>query len=214
MEENKTNQEVVTNETTKTDSKPEEVKTNSGDARDGNRRDFKKGGRRFQRNNRKYPPKEYEERVVSLNRVTKVVKGGKRMKFSALVVIGNGKGVYGFATGKSGEVPDAIKKSVEKARRNLITVKLTKGGTITHDITGSFGATKVFLKPAPEGTGVIAGGPVRAILELAGVKNVYSKVYGSRTPINIIRATTDAITHLKNYKDVELLRKGVKEDVK
>jgi small subunit ribosomal protein S5 len=201
MEENKTNQEVVTNETTKTDSKPEEVKTNSGDARDGNRRDFKKGGRRFQRNNRKYPPKEYEERVVSLNRVTKVV-------------IGNGKGVYGFATGKSGEVPDAIKKSVDKARRNLITVKLTKGGTITHDITGSFGATKVFLKPAPEGTGVIAGGPVRAILELAGVKNVYSKVYGSRTPINIIRATTDAITHLKNYKDVELLRKGVKEDVK
>ena len=136
------------------------------------------------------------------------------MKFAALVVIGDKKGRFGFATGKSGEVPDAIKKAVEKAKRNVVTIKMNKGGTITHDVVGQFGATKVFLKPAPEGTGIIAGGPVRAILELAGVKNVYSKVYGSRTAINIIRATNEAIRSLKNYKDIATLRKGGEGDVK
>ena len=136
------------------------------------------------------------------------------MKFAALVVVGNGKGKFGFATGKSGEVPDAIKKAVERAKKNLFFVKMSKGSTITHDVVGVFGATKVYLKPAPDGTGIIAGGSVRAILELAGVKNVYSKIYGSRTSINVIRATTAAITSLKSFKDVEALRKGGVEDVK
>lgn len=175
---------------------------------------FSRGKKNFTRAPRKEIVKEFDERVVAINRVTKVVKGGKRMKFSALVVIGNGKGKFGFATGKSGEVPDAIKKSVDKAKRNLATVTIVDGGTIPHEIIGKFGATTVFLKPAPEGTGIIAGGPVRAILELSGIKNVYSKVYGSRTKINIIRATHAALTGLKNYKDVKALREGGKADVK
>lgn len=177
-------------------------------------RRFSKGKKNFQRAPRKEVVKEYEERVVAINRVTKVVKGGKRMKFSALTVIGNGKGKFGFGTGKSGEVPDAIRKSVDKAKRNMYTVNIVNGGTIAHEVVGKFGATTVFLKPAPEGTGIIAGGPVRAILELSGIKNVYSKVYGSRTKINIIRATAAGLNSLKNYKDVKALREGGKPDVK
>ena len=136
------------------------------------------------------------------------------MKFSALVVVGNGKGKFGFATGKSGEVPDAIKKAVDKAKKNLIDVEIVNGGTLAHDTIGKFGATNVFLKPAPEGTGIIAGGPVRAILELAGVKNIYSKVYGSRTKINIIRATASALKNQKDFKSTMSLRKGGLSDVK
>ena len=170
--------------------------------------------KRFNKAPRKEVVKEYEERVVAINRVTKVVKGGKRMKFSALVVIGNGKGKFGFATGKSGEVPDAIKKAVDKAKRNLISIEIVNGGTLAHEIIGKFGATNVFLKPAPEGTGIIAGGPVRAILELAGVKNIYSKVYGSRTKINIIRATASALKNEKDFNSTMALRKGGNNDVK
>ena len=136
------------------------------------------------------------------------------MKFSALVVIGNGKGKFGFGTGKSGEVPDAIKKAVEKAKRQVVDVKIVKGNTIPHEIIGKFGATTVFLRPAPEGTGIIAGGPVRAVIELSGIKNVYSKVHGSRTKINVIRATYDALVNQKDYKAVMALRKGGEEDVK
>lgn len=176
------------------------------------KRNFRgKGGRR---DNRERAPKEYEERVVTINRVSKTVKGGRRMKFSSLVVIGNGKGKYGFGTGKSTEVPDAIKKAVDAAKANTFMVHMVKGDTIPHEVIGKFGATKVFLKPAPEGTGIIAGGPVRAILELSGVKNVYSKVYGSRTAINIIRATNDGLLNLKSYKTVMQLRKGGTENVK
>ncbi|MFA5421470.1 MAG: 30S ribosomal protein S5 [Bacilli bacterium] len=151
--------------------------------------------------------KEYEERVVSVNRVSKTVKGGRRMRFSVLVVIGNGKGKYGFAIGKAAEVPDAIKKALEKARSNTFQIKTSKGDTIAHEIIGKFGACSVFLKPATEGTGIIAGGPVRAILELAGIRNVYSKVYGSRAPINIIRATHHGLSNLKSYAKVLELRK-------
>lgn len=151
--------------------------------------------------------KEYEERVVSVNRVSKTVKGGRKMRFSVLVVIGNGKGKYGFAIGKAAEVPDAIKKALEKARSNTFTFKTSKGDTIAHEIIGKFGACSVFLKPATEGTGIIAGGPVRAILELAGIRNVYSKVYGSRAPINIIRATHHGLSNLKSYAKVKELRK-------
>ena len=129
------------------------------------------------------------------------------MRFSAVVVVGDGKGKFGFGTGKAMEVPDAIKKALEAAKKNMFRVHMVKGDTIPHEVEGIFGATKVFLKPAPEGTGIIAGGPVRAILELAGVKNIYSKVYGARRPINILRATTAGLQSLKTYGEVKALRK-------
>ena len=207
MEENK-NIVAEKVEETKDATAPKEEK-----AQDSKRR-LNKNKKNFQRQPRKEVVKEYEERVVQINRVTKVVKGGKRMKFSALVVIGNGKGKFGFGTGKSGEVPDAIKKAVEKAKRQVVDVKIVKGNTIPHEIIGKFGATTVFLRPAPEGTGIIAGGPVRAVIELSGIKNVYSKVHGSRTKINVIRATYDALVNQKDYKAVMALRKGGEEDVK
>lgn len=151
--------------------------------------------------------KEYEEVVVDINRIAKTVKGGRRMRFSALVVIGDRKGKYGYGTGKAAEVPDAIKKALEAAKRNMHTIHIVKkGDTIAHEIVGKFGACSVFLKPAPEGTGIIAGGPVRAILELSGIRNVTSKVYGSRAPINIIRATENGLTNLKSYSQVQALR--------
>ena len=149
---------------------------------------------------------EYEETVVEINRISKTVKGGRRMRFSALVVIGNKKGKFGWGTGKAAEVPDAIKKALEAAKRNTFELHIVKGGTLAHEIVGKFGACSVFLKPAPEGTGIIAGGPVRAILELAGIRNVTSKVYGSRAPINIIRATKNGLSNLKSYKQVQALR--------
>lgn len=162
--------------------------------------------RRPRRPRREFEVKEYQERTVAIKRVTKVVKGGKHMRFTALVVIGNGKGKYGFGTGKAGEVPDAIKKALEAARKNTSTVTFIGADTIAHEITGQWGACNVFLKPAPDGTGIIAGGPVRAILELAGIKNVYSKVYGSRAAINIIRATHQALSQIKTKKEYLALR--------
>lgn len=219
MEENKiestqTNNEVKVDASSTAPNASKPGFRKGGFQQNGNNRGGKKfygrGGKGFRRDQ----PKEYEERVVQINRVTKVVKGGKRMKFSALVVIGNKKGKYGFGMGKSGEVPDAIKKSVEKAKRNTFVIHMVKGNTIAHEVIGNFGATRVFLKPAPEGTGIIAGGPVRAILELSGIQNVYSKVYGSRTAINIIRATNAALSSLKDYKEVQALRKGGSSDVK
>ena len=129
-------------------------------------------GPRGERRPRAEEPKEYEETVVEINRIAKTVKGGRRMRFSALVVIGNKKGKYGFGTGKAAEVPDAIKKALEAAKRNTFELHIVKGGTLAHEIIGKFGACSVFLKPAPEGTGIIAGGPVRAVLELAGIRNV------------------------------------------
>ena len=163
-------------------------------------------GPRGDRRPRAEEPKEFEETVVEINRIAKTVKGGRRMRFSALVVIGNKKGKYGFGTGKAAEVPDAIKKALEAAKRNTFELHIVKGGTLAHEIIGKFGACQVFLKPAPEGTGIIAGGPVRAILELAGIRNVTSKVYGSRAPINIIRATHNGLSNLKSYKQVQALR--------
>lgn len=165
-----------------------------------------KRGDRPQRRPRSEEPKEYEEVVVEINRIAKTVKGGRRMRFSALVVIGNKKGKYGFGTGKAAEVPDAIKKALEAAKRNTYEIHIVKGDTLSHEVIGKFGACSVFLKPAPEGTGIIAGGPVRAILELAGVRNVTSKVYGSRAPINIIRAAHNGLSNLKSYKQVQALR--------
>lgn len=184
----------------------EEPKLERGRVDRGERRPRRDDRRPQRRNGRLEEVKEYEEVVVEINRIAKTVKGGRRMRFSALVVIGNKKGKYGFGTGKAAEVPDAIKKALEAAKKNTFQLHIVKGGTLAHEIIGKFGACEVFLKPAPEGTGIIAGGPVRAILELAGIRNVTSKVYGSRAPINIIRATNNGLQNLKSYAQVQALR--------
>lgn len=158
--------------------------------------------------------KEFEERVVTINRVTKVVKGGRRFRFAALVVIGDKKGRVGFGTGKANEVPDAIKKAIEDAKKNVFTVPIINGTTIPHEITGTYGAGEVFLRPASEGTGVIAGGAIRAVLELAGINDILSKCLGSRTPINMVRATVNALQNLKTIEEVASLRGKKPEEIR
>ena len=155
---------------------------------------------------------ELEERVVHINRVAKVVKGGRRFSFSALVVVGDGNGRVGFGRGKAREVPLAIQKAMESARRNMITVNLD-GHTLQYPVKSRHGASKIYMQPASEGTGVIAGGAMRAILELAGVQNVLAKCYGSTNPINVVQATFNGLRDMRSPEDVAAKRGKAIEEV-
>ena len=148
---------------------------------------------------------EYEERVVALNRVSKTVKGGRVMKFAALVVIGDQKGTIGVGQGKAAEVPDAIRKAIEDAKKNLVTISL-KGSSIPHETIGEFGAGRVLLKPAAPGTGVIAGGAVRAVVEVAGIKDIRTKCLRSRNPQNVVNATIEGLKSLRTAEQVAAAR--------
>jgi len=155
---------------------------------------------------------ELNEKVVSIKRVTKVVKGGRNFRFTALVVVGDGNGHVGAGLGKATEIPEAIRKGKEDAAKKLISIQLDENGSITHDMTGKFGSASVLLKKAPDGTGVIAGGPVRAVTELAGIKNIRTKSLGSNNKQNVVLATIEGLKQVKTPEDVARLRgKSVEE---
>ena len=181
--------------------------------RDNNRDNNKDNNRKFRRNNSR-PVKTLEEKVIDINRVTKVVKGGRQMRFSATVVVGNRKGMVGLGTGKAKEMPDAVKKATQAATKNVVKIDLIDNRTIAHEIIMKEGAVRVMLKPAAEGTGVKAGGPVRDVLELAGVKDVLSKSLGSNTKINMARATLNALKAQKSPEHVAALRGKTVEEIR
>lgn len=156
---------------------------------------------------------EMQEKVVSLNRVSKTVKGGRIMKFSALIVVGDGNGHVGVGLGKAAEVPEAIRKGIEDAKKNIVTVSLN-GTTIPHDVVGKFGASMVIMKPAAEGTGVIAGGAVRAVVEMAGIKNIRTKALRSRNQRNVVNATINGLASLKDAAEVAALRGKTVAEIK
>ncbi|MGY6171901.1 30S ribosomal protein S5 [Candidatus Mycoplasma pogonae] len=156
--------------------------------------------------NKNQPQSEYEERVINIARVTTVVKGGRRFSFSAYVVVGNKKGRVGFGHGKANEVQDAIKKAIKDAQNNLISVPIVNKSTIPHEINEKFLASKVLLKPAPKGKGIISSGTVRAVVELAGYTDIYTKTYGSRTKANIVQATINALKKLRTVEEIAKLR--------
>ena len=170
-----------------------------------------RGPRRDRRDRNEEPP-EFEEKLVAVNRVTKTVKGGRNMRFSALIVIGDKKGRVGIGMGKAVEIPEAIRKASEAAKKNLVTIS-TKGTSIPHETVGRFGTAKVVLLPAPEGTGVIAGGPARAVLELCGVKDIRTKSYGTNNPINTVKATLEGLKSLRTAEQVAKLRGKTVEEI-
>ena len=155
---------------------------------------------------------EYIEKVVATNRVSKTVKGGRVMKFSALMVVGDGKGKVGFGLGKAAEVPEAIRKGIEDAKKNMINISLS-GSTIPHEIIGEAGAGRVLMKPAAPGTGVIAGGPVRSVMEAVGIKNIRTKSHGSQTPSNCVKAAVEGLKELKTAEQVAVLRGKTVEEI-
>ncbi len=167
----------------------------------------------MERRNNKPREKEYNETVISVNRVTKVTKGGRRLRFAATVAVGDGKGKVGLGTGKANEVQDAIKKAIGNATNNIIKLDLVEGRTVSHDAIGTSGAARVLIKPAKAGTGIIAGGSVRAVLELAGVKDIISKSLGSNTKLNTARATMDALKSQKSLEKIAELRGKSKEEI-
>ena len=155
---------------------------------------------------------ELKEKVVAINRVAKTVKGGRVMKFSALVVVGDGNGIIGYGLGKASEVPDAIRKGIEDAKKNLTRIAL-KGTTIPHEIIGAYGAGRVLLKPAPQGTGVIAGGPVRAVVEVAGIRDIRTKSLRSNNPCNVVAATVQGLSSLRDAAQVAAIRGKTVEEI-
>ncbi|MDN6028422.1 MAG: 30S ribosomal protein S5 [Lactobacillus sp.] len=155
------------------------------------------------------PKDDIEDQLVTVNRISKVVKGGRRMRFAALVVVGDKKGRVGFGTGKAQEVPEAIRKAVEAGKKNMIKVP-TVGSTIPHEVIGHFGSGNVLLKPAEKGSGVAAGGATRIVMDMAGIADITSKSLGSNSPINVVRATIDGLTKLKTREDVLKLRQSAK----
>ena len=202
-EENVKNESVVTEEK---EVKTKEFKEHKNGTRNNNRRP--------RRNNNVRPKTDLEDKTIDINRVTKVVKGGRQMRFSATVVVGNRKGKVGLGTGKAKEMPDAVRKARDAAMKNLINVDLIDNRTISHDIIMKVGAVRVMLKPAAEGTGVKAGGPIRDVLELAGVKDVLSKSLGSSTKINMARATLKALAEQKSPAHVAELRGKKIEEIR
>ncbi|WP_422397490.1 30S ribosomal protein S5 [Spiroplasma endosymbiont of Seladonia tumulorum] len=196
-----------------------DLKPNTGNSaqpaakKEGPQHNFRQGNQRFERNNdRRGDENMFEEKVVTIRRVTKVTKGGRHFRFAAVVVIGDKKGRVGFGTGKANEVPDAIKKAIKEAKKQLVKVPLV-GTTVPHEVIGHFGAGKVLIKPARKGTGVIAGGPARAVIELAGLADVYTKSLGSNTPINMIRATLDGLSNLRTIDQIAKLRGKTVEEL-
>ena len=155
---------------------------------------------------------EFKEKLVYINRVAKVVKGGKNFRFSTLMVVGDEKGRVGCGMGKAGEIPEAVRKGIEDAKKQMITVSMD-GTTIPHEIVGVFGTGRVLLMPAPEGTGVIAGGPVRAVIEACGIKNIRTKSIGSNNPVNMVKATLAGLQQLRNAEEVARLRGKTVEEI-
>lgn len=166
----------------------------------------------MQRNERREQESEFQEKLVSVNRVTKVVKGGRNFRFAALVVIGDGKGRVGCGIGKATEIPEAIRKAVEDAKKHLVTVAM-KDATIPHEAIGNYGTGKVVLLPAPAGTGVIAGGPARAVLELCGIRDIRTKSHGTNNPINMVKATIQGLSQMRSAEQIAKLRGKTVEEL-